>query len=32
MKQAGFSTEAKTVRARKGGGARHTIWLGVTAR
>ena len=31
MKQAGFSTEAKTVRARKGGGARHTIWLGVTA-
>ena len=31
MKQAGYSTEAKTVRARKGGGARHTIWLGVTA-
>ena len=32
MKQAGYSTEARTVRARKGGGARHTIWLGVTAR
>ena len=32
MKQAGFATDVKSVRAHKRSGARHTIWLGAKAK